>query len=323
MAKIKLIEVSSDLGGRVAGASLGADAIRIASYKNKNDFNFFSRFENELNEKIIAPNSTFHSEIIYPFARRIEKIIPIYENVCNSVVNSLKLSDFTIVISGDHSTAGGTISGMKRAYPNKRIGVVWIDAHADVHTPYTSDTGNMHGMPLATAINDNNIECRYNELDSETANMWEKLKSIGGTKDKVNMSDVVYVAIRDYENAETSLIEKYNSKVFHTIDLRQLGAKNTAHKIIKHLEHCDIIYISFDVDSMDPSVSVGTGTPFENGIFAYETKELLQTLITFDSVKCLEISEVNPTLDTENKMAMTAFNILKSVCKTLDLRFKD
>jgi arginase len=323
MAKIKLIEVSSDLGGRVAGASLGADAIRIASYKNKNDFNFFSRFENELNEKIIAPNSTFHSEIIYPFARRVEKIIPIYEKVCNSVVSSLKSSDFTIVISGDHSTAGGTISGMKQAYPNKKIGVVWIDAHADVHTPYTSDTGNMHGMPLATAINDNNIECRYNELDAETANMWEKLKSIGGTKDKIKMSDVVYVAIRDYENAEASLIEKYNSKVFHTIDLRQLGARNTAHKIIKHLEHCDIIYISFDVDSMDPSVSVGTGTPFENGIFAYEAKELLQTLITFDSVKCLEISEVNPTLDTENKMAITAFNILKSVCKTLDLRFKD
>ncbi|MDR0927126.1 MAG: arginase [Ignavibacteria bacterium] len=321
MAKIKLVEICSDLGGRTAGASLGIDAIRIASYGSRGDYSFYERFEEEMYDRIVAPNNSFHSETQYPFARRIEKIIPIYEETCKSVTDGLYQADFTIVISGDHSSAGGTIAGIKNAYPNKRLGVVWIDAHADVHNPYTSDSGNMHGMPLATAINDNNLECRFNEISSETSAMWEKLKHIGGRKDKLDMADVVYVALRDYEHAERSIIAKHNSKIIRTIDVRQLGAKDVALQISRHLEHCDIIYVSFDVDSLDPSVSIGTGTPFEGGLYAYEAKELLRTLAALDKVKLIEITEINPTLDIENKMAKTAFDILKSICRVIDLRF--
>jgi len=321
MSKIKLVEVKSDLGGRKAGASLGIDAIRIASYNNGADFNFYDRFEGELYEQIIAPNNSFHAKIRYPFCKRILRIIPIYEQTCNAVADGMKSCDFTIVISGDHSTAGGTIAGIKKANPNKKIGVVWIDAHADVHNPYTSDSGNMHGMPLATAINDDNLDCSFNDINDETKEIWEKIKSIGGTKNKINMTDVVYVGLRDYEQAENNIIQKYYSKIFRTIDVRGKGAKETAHAIVKHLENCDIIYVSFDVDSMDPSVSVGTGTPFEGGLYAYEANELVKTLVAFEKVKCLEISEVNPTLDTNNKMANAAFNILKTACRTVDLRF--
>ena len=321
MSKIKLVEVKSDLGGRIAGASLGIDAIRIASYSNEADFCFYDRFEGENYEQIVAPNNSFHAKIKYPHCKRILKIIPIYEQTCNAVAEGIKSCDFTIVISGDHSTAGGTIAGIKKANPNKKIGVVWIDAHADVHNPYTSDSGNLHGMPLSTAINDDNLECYFNVLDAETKEIWEKLKSIGGTKNKLNMADVVYVGLRDYENAENNIISKYCSKVFRTNDVRHKGAKESAHAIVKHLENCDIIYVSFDVDSMDPSVSLGTGTPFENGLYAYEANELIKTLVASEKVKCLEISEVNPTLDTNNKMATVAFNILKTVCRVVDLRF--
>jgi arginase len=321
MAKIKLVEIKSDLGGRCAGASLGIDAIRVASYKTENDFYFYNRFCGDLYETITAHNNAFNAPIIYENCRRIEHIIPIYEKTCESVSHGLKNADFTIVISGDHSTAGGTIAGIKSAYPNSRIGVVWIDAHSDVHSPYTSDSGNMHGMPLSTAINDDNIECQFKALDTETIDMWEKLKQIGGTKDKVNMSDVVYVAIREYEHAERKMIKKYNTKVIRTYDLRQRGAMETAYDIVEHLEHCDIIYVSFDVDSMDPSVSQGTGTPFEGGLYSYEAKELLKTLAASEKVKCIEISEINPTLDTNNTMAKTAFSIIKSICRVVDLHF--
>ena len=319
MKKIKLIEVSSELGGRKAGASIGMDAVRIASYSSDLTKDFYTRFEDDLYTRITAPNSAYHLPYKYPFAKRIERVFPIFQKTCDEVSKSITHNDFTTVISGDHSVAIGTIAGIKQSNPEKRIGVIWIDAHTDVHNPYTSDSGNLHGMPLSSAINDNNLECQFNDIDNNIAEFWEELREIGGTKDKVNMADVVYVAIRDFERAEEHLIKKYNNKIYRTIDVRQIGAIELAHKIIKDLEHCDIIYISFDVDSMDPSVSVGTGTPFENGLFEYEAKDLLKTLVACDKVKCLEISEINPLLDTENKMGLCIFNILKSVCRVVDL----
>jgi len=321
IAKIKLVEVKSDLGGRIAGASLGIDAIRIASYYNPNNFGFFRRFENECYARINADNQLFNRPNKHIYCKKIEEIINIYKQTAEAVEEGMKNCDFTLVIAGDHSSAGGTIAGMKQAYPDKRLGVIWIDAHADVHTPYTSDTGNMHGMALATAIDDNNLECRFNDVDNETAELWEEIKNVGGTKKKVDFSDVVYVSLRDYEIAEDTLIKKYNTKVIRTFDLRMLGAKETAHSIINYLSKCDIIYISFDVDSMDTSVSMGTGTPVSDGIFVQEAKELLRILASYDKVRCIEFAEINPILDVGNKMAEVVFNVLSVICRTVDLCF--
>ena len=319
MKKIKIIEVSSDLGGKKAGASMGMDAVRIASYNSPGTKDFYSRFSNDLHLKISPTNNFYHLPIKHFFAKRIESIYAVCQETCNEVSKSILQNDFTIVISGDHSTAGGTIAGVKQTFPDSHIGVIWIDAHADVHSPYTSYSGDMHGMPLGTAINDDNLDSKFNDIDNETAEMWEKIKNIGGIKDKINMSDVVYVAIRDYEQAEDYLIKKYNNKVYTTFDVRQIGSVEIAHKILQDLQHCDIIYVSFDVDSMDTSVSVGTGTPVENGLFKYEAKELLKTLVASEKTKCLEISEINPLLDTENKMAETVFSFIKSICRVIDL----
>ncbi len=320
MAQIKLVEVKSDLGGRLAGASLGIDAMRIASYKNPKNFGFFRRFDGECYERIDVENQLYNQPNQHKYCKKIEELTDIYERTSNAVAQGLINSDFTIVIAGDHSTAGGTINGIRQAYPEQTIGVIWIDAHADVHTPYSSDTGNMHGMPIATVIDDDNEECKFNELDSKSIELWEKIKSVGGTKKTINFKDVVYVALRDYEIAEATIIKKYNTKVVRTIDLRLQGASETAHQILNHLSHCDVIYVSFDVDSMDTSVSVGTGTPVEGGLFAYEAKQLLKVLASFEKVKCIEITEVNPTLDEGNKMAEVAFDIFTNICRTVDLR---
>jgi len=321
MSKIKLIEIHSDLGGRIAGASLGADAVRLASYSLPKFANFYERFQNELYTEIKAPNKFYHADIKYPLAKRIELIYPILMQICDVVSNSVIQNDFTLLISGDHSTASGTIAGIKQAMPNARIGIVWIDAHGDVHNPYTSDSGNLHGMPLSTAINDNNLDCRFNEIDNETAEWWEKVQEIGGTKDKINFADVVYVGLRDYEQAERYIINKYDCKIFKSFDVHNLGGTEVACQIGNHLEHCDVICISLDVDSLDPSVSTGTGTPFENGLYGYEVKELIKTLISFEKTKCLEISEINPILDTNNKMGKVAFDILKTACRSVDLKY--
>ena len=168
MSKIKLIEVNSDLGGRYPGARIGPDAVRIASHFVQDGINLYSRFKDDLFTSIEVPSHLYHQGFNYAYAKRIEYIYPLFERICDSVSNSILNHDFTVVLSGDHISAGGTIAGIKHAIPKSRLGIVWIDAHSDVHNPYTSDTGNMHGMPLSTAINDDNIECKFNDICPET-----------------------------------------------------------------------------------------------------------------------------------------------------------
>ena len=214
-------------------------------------------------------------------------------------------------MSGDHSTAGGTIAGIKIAKPKSKLGVIWIDAHADLHTPYTTPSGNMHGMPLATAIAEDNQEMKAHELDEKTAKVWDQLKSLGKIDQKVLPEDIVFISLRDYEKEERFLIEKYGMKVITTAEVRRIGAENVSRKVLRYLSDCTDIYVSFDVDSLDSSISKGTGTPVGNGLREREAEDLISKFMQNRKICCFEITEVNPTLDKENLMAEIAFNILQ------------
>ena len=134
------------------------------------------------------------------------------------------------------------------------------------------------------------------------------------------MSDVVYIAVRDFEQAENSMFQRHQNKIFRTFDVRSQGAKEIAYQALDHLSHCDVIYVSFDVDSLDPIVSKGTGTTSEYGLYFREAKEILNTLVAYDKTYCLEISEINPILDTKNSMGEIGYELLKSCCRVLDLK---
>ena len=145
MKNIKIIEVPSEIGAGTRGASLGVEAIKIAAL----DFmsNFFIHFPSE---RIPVENKLLYEPIESPYAKRIKGIVSMYEKVSKSIQETIKGNFFPVVLSGDHSIAGATIAGIKMAKPKSKLGVIWIDAHADLHTPYTTPSGNMHGMPLAT-----------------------------------------------------------------------------------------------------------------------------------------------------------------------------
>jgi arginase len=210
-----------------------------------------------------------------------------------------------------HSNAGGTIAGIKMAKPRGKLGVIWIDAHADLHTPYTTPSGNMHGMPLATAIAEDNLDCKVHDLDEKTTKFWNQLKSIGKISQKVLPEDVVFISLRDFEKEEKYLIEKYGIKVISTSEIRRNGAENVSRKVLRYLSDCTDIYVSFDVDSLDSTISKGTGTPVSNGLKEREAEDLISKFMQNRKVCCFEITEVNPTLDKENLMAEIAFNILQ------------
>ena len=169
----------------------------------------------------------------------------------------------------------------------------------------------MHGMPLSTAIADDNKESSVHEVDEKTAAMWEQLKSIGKIPQKVLPEDIVFIALRDYEKEEKHLIEKHGIKVITTAEVRRSGAESVSRKALRHLSDCTDIYVSFDVDSLDASISRGTGTPVSNGLKEREAEDLISKFMQSRKICCFEITEVNPTLDKENLMAEIAFNILQ------------
>jgi arginase len=306
MKNIKLIEVPSEIGAGTRGASLGIDAIKIAAL----DFmsNFFIHFPSE---KVPHENKLLYEPIESPYAKRIKGIVSMYERVSKAVNDSIKNNFFPVVLSGDHSIAGATLAGIKMAKPKSKLGVIWIDAHADLHTPFTTPSGNVHGMPLAAAINEDNEENAVHTLDDETRKYWNQLKQMGKIAPKVLPEDVVFISLRDYEKEEKHLIDKYGMKVISTNEVRRKGSENIVRAVIRYLADCTDIYISFDVDSLDSSITKGTGTPVSNGLREREVEDLISKFMQNRKVCCFEIAEVNPTLDKENLMSEIAFNILQ------------
>ncbi len=306
MKNIKIIEVPSEIGAGTRGASLGVEAIKIAAL----DFmsNFFIHFPSE---RIPVENKLLYEPIESPYAKRIKGIVSMYDKVSKAVADTMKNNFFPVIISGDHSIAGATIAGIKMSRPKSKLGVIWIDAHADLHTPYTTPSGNMHGMPLSISINEDNAESAVHELDAETTKQWNYLKNLGKIAPKVLPEDIVYISLRDYEKEERFLIEKYGMKVITTKEVRNKGAENIVRAVTRYFSDCSDIYISLDVDSLDSSISKGTGTPVNNGLREREAEDLISKFMQIRKVCCFEIAEVNPTLDKENLMAEIAFNILQ------------
>ena len=162
---IKIIKNRSDLGAGTRGADMGIDAIEVAAINEQNDY--FTQYEFE---DLETENESIYNKVNNSFGKRIKQVYGQCVRLSTAVSKSLKENKFPLVISGDHSSALGTISGIKAANPDKRLGVVWIDAHADIHSPYTSPSGNIHGMPLAAALSEDNIACKINNISEDTFN---------------------------------------------------------------------------------------------------------------------------------------------------------
>lgn len=308
--EIEVLEITSELGAGTRGACMGVGALKVAAFNKKSDF--FVKYEpvvvRDFNEFLFKPYNTIN-------AIRIEHILKEFVQISGSVCSSFERGMFPFLLSGDHSTAAATIAGIKKSHPNARIGAVWVDAHADLHSPYTSPSGNVHGMPLAIATKTDNLSQKVNEIADETKKYWEKLKAIGGDNPNIKLEDIVFIGLRDTEAPEDYLIKENNIKVIRVDEVKEKGVDFAVSETFKTLNNCDIIYVSFDVDSMDPEeASRGTGTPVENGLSIANTKELLLKLVASEKVCCFEVVEINPCLDNKvNRMAEVAFDIIEEV----------
>lgn len=304
---LRIIKNRSDIGAGTRGADMGIDAMEIAAINSGNDF-----FNKAPFIEVKTHNETVYNMVRNSFAKRIGFVVEQCNRVSDVVKETLLNNEFPLLLSGDHSSALGTISGVKAANPKSRLGIIWIDAHADLHTPYTSPSGNVHGMPLAAALFEDNVGMKTNNPDERTVTSWEELKNIGINAPKFLPDDLIYFGVRDTEEAENKLIADKNIKNYTVPEIRFRGIKKCIEEAIEKLSSCDSIYLTFDVDSLDcDSVSRGTGTPMPFGLSPREAKELITGFLNTNKVICVEFTEVNPLLDNKgNKMAETAFDIL-------------
>jgi arginase len=310
MAKrIEIIEAASEIGAGKRGAGKGpATVLHLLQQKHSPLLHGAARFKVlDLNEETIPELS--------PYARRISGLTEAMSKLSGSVEHSLKNGFFPLLLSGDHSNAIGSVSGFKNYYADQTIGVIWVDAHLDLHSPFTTPSGNIHGMALNALLANDNEQSKKNEPSEDALAEWHKLKSLGslGISPKVLPENIVFIGVRDFEPEEMALVESLGITVIQPDEIAKNGIEYCLQKTLDRLSNCDKIYVSFDVDSLDTTISVGTGTPVDGGLNMEEAEIIFKTLFHHPKVGAFEITEINPDLDTDNKMSEAAATLINSV----------
>ena len=307
MKSITIIKNRSDIGAGTRGSDLGVDAIEIAAINQQNSF-----FNEHFHVDVPTHNETIYNKNFLKTEHRIGFVLEQCQRVCDAVSAVLKENKFPLILSGDHSSAFGSLAGIQHAQPSKTLGVIWVDAHADLHSPLSSPSGNVHGMPLAAALGYNNETLAVNEVNEKTHQLWDELKKVGGDQAKVTPEHLIFFGVRDTEETEDKVMEQNKIKNYPVDEIRHRGLSLCVAEALEKLSAVDSIYISFDVDSLDCDlISKGTGTPVSKGFDIDEVVAIIQQIIASQKVIGLEVTEVNPLLDNKgNRMAEAAFEVI-------------
>uniref|UniRef100_A0A7S4I5R3 Arginase n=1 Tax=Odontella aurita TaxID=265563 RepID=A0A7S4I5R3_9STRA len=213
--------------------------------------------------------------------------------LADRVEDELNKGRFPLILGGDHSVGLGSLSGILRVRPN--VGVIWVDAHADLNTPSMSESGNMHGMPVGLLMA--GLE---DELDRATIPGLEWL-SDGDVSPapRLNPDSIVYVGLRDVDRAERSALRQLNIRTFtmHDIDCHGIGAVMSM--ALEHLLQSDPdrpLHLSYDIDAIDPVHAPATGTAVRGGLTYREAHYIAESVARSGALGSVEMVELNPTL---------------------------
>lgn len=199
-----------------------------------------------------------------------------------------------IFLGGDHSIAMGTVGG---ASAQGAIGLLWVDAHGDFNTPETTPSGNLHGMPVATLIGEGHPD----------------LVNLGRAGAKMRARDIVMIGIRDLDDKERVALAASGVIVYTMRDIDELGMATVTRRALARLSHLQRVHLSFDMDSLDPQIAPGVGTPVAGGITFREAHLLMEILSESGKISSLDVVEVNPILDASNRTARLAVELVASL----------
>ena len=284
-----------DLGAGRRGVDMGPSALRLAGLNEKLT-SLGYEVEDLGNVVVDQPESL---PVGNPGARYLPQIAHTCTRLAEIVEQSADDGRVPVVLGGDHSIAIGTVSGMSRHFRKAglKLGLIWIDAHADMNTPATSPSGNVHGMPLACCIGLGPRE----------------LTTIGGSAPQVEPTSVALIGLRSVDD-----VERFNVRGagVHPFTMRDIDERGLRAVII---EAIDIVtagtagfHLSFDMDAVDPREAPGVGTPVRGGITYREAHLAMELMGDSGRMTSLEIVEVNPVLDEANRTALLAVELATS-----------
>lgn len=292
---VDVIGFPMDLGADRRGVDMGPSALRIAEIEGK-----LKRLGYKVTDlgDIVIRNQE-RQKVQHTKLKYLKEIVKTSEVLAKKVERCLDSGHFPLVLGGDHSMALGTIAGIAAhcKKEKKRLGVIWIDAHTDMNTDESTPSGNIHGMPVAASLGLGNSD----------------LISIGGLSPKLKVGNFHLIGIRSIDSMERELIKKIGLTVYTMTEIDRKGVSFLINKILKDLKkNVDHIHVSFDLDSVDPGIAPGVGTPIPGGLSYRETHLIMETIAECGCMSSLEVAEVNPILDNKNISAEFAAELVAS-----------
>jgi arginase len=230
------------------------------------------------------------------------EIEDVCKSVCGSVLASLKRGALPFIIGGDHSMSMGSVAGVAKYYrqQNKKIGVIWFDAHGDVNTPETSISGNIHGMPVAHLIGLG----------------WTQLRNIAGFFPAVDPQNFILIGVRDLDAAEKKIISENNLFVATARDVHEQGIESVLQSAFEHLSERVVgVHVSFDLDCLDPNAAPGVSLAVGGGLNMKQALDALRIIKSDSKLLSFEIAELNPEFDHQNKTAHNAIELAREALK--------
>jgi arginase len=295
VAEIQLIGVPLDMGGGRRGVDMGPSAVRIAGLADR-----LTALGHHVRDRgdIVTPTPETREEGD-PKKRYVHDIQAVCESLYEQALDALVGGALPIVIGGDHSLGAGSVaaSATFARRRDKPIGVIWVDAHADMNTPATTISGNVHGMPLAALLGEDPRE----------------LSSIGGYGPKIAPTHTVLVGIRNLDEREKEAVRAAGVHVFTMKDIDRQGAPAVMEQAIALATRGTAgVHVSFDLDVCDPTIAPGVGTPVRGGLSYREAHIAMEILADARCLVALDLVEVNPVLDVQNTTAVLAAELAAS-----------
>lgn len=295
MPAAHLIGVPLDLGGNRRGVDMGPSAIRIAS----------------IAEHVVALGLTVtdKGDIASPLPevkgpgdprkRYVREIARVCQKLYQTSLASLHEGALPIVLGGDHSLGAGSVAATAAWLRARQqpLGLIWVDAHADINSPATSPSGNVHGMPLSAL------------LGGEPA----ELARIGGPEVAVRPEHTVLVGIRNLDDREKEIVKASGVHAFTMKDVDRLGIAGVMERALAAASAgTGGIHVSFDLDVCDPAIAPGVGTPVKGGLDYREAHYVMEAVAESGRLVALDLVEVNPALDVRNATAELATELALS-----------
>jgi len=288
---IDILGVPLDMGADRRGVDMGPSAIRYAHLQQGLEELGYS-VEDKGNVDVPIAEMCRVTE---PKLKYIDCIVPMARRVAGAVATSVQGGHFPLVLGGDHSIALGSIRG---AAKHKKLGVLWIDAHADFNTAETTPSGNIHGMPLAAL-------CGLG--DRRLTQLWDETIPV------IDPKRVAVLGARDLDLGEKKNMREAGVMVLSMEQIDRIGMFNAVSRAVEQISSdADGIYLSFDVDSLDPRHAPGVGTPVSGGLTYREAHLACEMLAETGKLAGMDMVEVNPILDVQNQTAHLAVELILS-----------